>query len=136
MQKVWAPPETTESLFARMEQGQRFAKAEDAITNKNLMRSCEDWFRETGVFNLALDKCRDKKSTVNTWVEFKTFWAMQDKNRRDNIWSGVAGYMASNAAWDAPTTIDAPTFDSIHSAATEPTIDSTVSTLTAATQTL
>ena len=66
---------------------------------------------------------------------FKTFWAVQDKNRRYDFRSGEAGYMAANAARGTPNTITILS-NSINSAATKPAMDSIITTLTAATKAL
>jgi hypothetical protein len=112
MNLPWAPPTPIEVLFKQLTEGQRFAlAAAEPIADTLLVRMGYQLVLKTGMF---ADGCRDwrlRPEADQTWANFQTHFARQDRDRLETTTTAGAGYTpTAYAAVGSPAlaTIPAP----------------------------
>ena len=85
MQSDWNPPESIESLFERMSEGQKIAAdGGEILDNSTLMRWTYTILQKTGLFERDLTAWRLKPTNEKTWENFQDFFTERDQDRRQN----------------------------------------------------
>ena len=96
MKAPWNPPTPIEELFNQLHEGQEFAETGgEEITESQLVRYGYDHIFDTGLFNDACTKWRNKDPTYHTWDNFKTFFTAKVNDYLQNTTAANAQYSAA-----------------------------------------
>ena len=108
MKTPWNPPTPIEELFKQLREGQEFAaKGGEDITESQLVRYGYDQIFNTGVFNEACTKWRNKPITYKTWANFKTFFSAKVTDYLQNTTASDAKYSVAQVREIVQENIDA-----------------------------
>jgi hypothetical protein len=93
MNTPWSPPTPIEVLFKQLEEGQRFATlVAEPIADSQLARMGLHLVTKTGMFPDGCREWRLKAAAVQTWGDFKTHFARQDRGHVETTTASMAGY--------------------------------------------
>ena len=93
MKAPWNPPTPIEELFKQLREGQELAEmGGEQITESQLVRYDYDHVFDTGLFNDACTKWRNKDQTYHTWDNFKSFFSAKVTDYLQNTTATNAQY--------------------------------------------
>jgi hypothetical protein len=99
MNAPWSPPTPIEILFQQLEVVHRYATfAAEPIADSQLTRIGLRIITKTGMFPDGCREWRLKSPANQTWAEFKTHFALQDREIIENATSASAGFALSAQA--------------------------------------
>ena len=93
----WNPPTPIETLYEQLTEGKRFAaRGNELIDDSQLARKGYNIVKKTGLFESDCKEWRNKPDAERTWINFQTFFANADDDRRKNApTTSTAGYSAN-----------------------------------------